>query len=87
MRERLRSGVVVLATVTNGKAQLLAMVTKDLTPKVHAGKIIQELAKHLGGRGGGRPDMAQGGGPKVEGLKEALAQAVEIIAHQTSHGK
>ena len=87
LRERLRSGVVVLATVTNGKAQLLAMVTKDLTPKVHAGKIIQELAKHLDGRGGGRPDMAQGGGPKVEGLKEALAQAVEIIAHQTSHGK
>ncbi len=84
LRDRLGSGVVILAAESNGKAQLLAMVTKDLAGKVHAGKIIQEIAGLIGGRGGGRPDMAQGGGPKVEALEEALSKAREIVAAQVS---
>lgn len=84
LRDRLGSGVVILATAADGKAQLLAMVTRDLASKLHAGKIIQELAPLVGGRGGGRPEMAQGGGPRVEGLKEALKKAREIVAAQLS---
>ncbi|WP_425358414.1 alanine--tRNA ligase [Thermodesulfatator indicus] len=80
LRNKLGSGVIVLGAAANGKAQLLAMVTKDLKDKVHAGKIIAELAQVVGGRGGGRPDMAQGGGPKGEALKEALIKAEEVVA-------
>ncbi|WP_022853613.1 alanine--tRNA ligase [Thermodesulfatator atlanticus] len=80
LREKLGSGVVVLGASVNGKAQLLAMVTKDLKEKVHAGKIISALAPLVGGRGGGRPDMAQGGGPDAQKLKEALEKAPKLIA-------
>jgi len=83
LRDRLGSGVVILAAASNGKAQLLAMVTKDLVGKIHAGRIIQELAPLVGGRGGGRPDMAQGGGPKAEALAEALKKVPEIVARQS----
>ncbi len=82
LRERLGSGVVILGAKSNGKAQLLAMVTKDLAGKIHAGEIIQELANLIGGRGGGRPEMAQGGGPKIEALSQALDKAQEIVAKQ-----
>ena len=58
--------MVVLGGSHKGKAALLVMVSKDLTDRVHAGKIVGELAKLIGGRGGGRPDMAQAGGPDVD---------------------
>jgi alanyl-tRNA synthetase len=58
---------------------LLCLVTKDLTDKYHAGNIIKEIAPIVGGSGGGRPDMAQAGGPKPEKLKQALKKLQEII--------
>jgi alanyl-tRNA synthetase len=62
LRDKLGSGVVVLAGTGGPKVQLLAMVTKDLVDKVKAGEILGAVASTLGGRGGGRPDMAQGSG-------------------------
>ncbi len=79
LRDRLGSGVVILGAAGDGKAQLLAMVTKDLADKIHAGKIISELAGMIGGRGGGRSDMAQGGGPKVKDLPKALKATYEVV--------
>ncbi len=79
LRQRLGSGVVVLGAVIQNKAHLLVMVTKDLTEKLHAGKIMADLAQRLGGRGGGRPDMAQGGAPRTEKLSQALEEVYELI--------
>jgi alanyl-tRNA synthetase len=82
LRDRLGSGVVVLAADTEGKATLLVAVTKDLEGRVHAGKLVSELAPHVEGRGGGRPDLAQAGGPKVAGLQAALDAAASALAKQ-----
>jgi alanyl-tRNA synthetase len=79
LRDKLQSGVLVLGGVVEGKVTLLAMVTKDLTGKVHAGKLIGEIAGEVGGRGGGRPDMAEAGGDKPDGLPRALERAVAIV--------
>ena len=72
LRQKLGSGVVALGTVEDGKVALIAGVTKDLTSKVHAGKLIQMLAKQVGGSGGGRPDLAEAGGKDTPALKMAL---------------
>jgi alanyl-tRNA synthetase len=83
LRDRLGSGVVVLAAERDGKANLLVAVTKDLAgKKVHAGKLVGALAAHVDGRGGGRPDLAQAGGPKVAGLDAAVADAAKQLAAQ-----
>ncbi len=78
------SGVVVLGTIegdgNNGKVALLASVTKDLTSRLHAGKIVQALAKEIGGQGGGRPDLAEAGGKDTSKLKSALDQVVPLVA-------
>ncbi len=79
IRDRLGSGVVVLGGENGDKALLLVMVTKDLAKRIHAGKVINELAQMVGGRGGGRPDMAQAGGNRPEDLERALKEAPEII--------
>ncbi len=79
LRQKLGSGVVVLGTVEDGKVALLAGVTKDLTSKLHAGKIIQALAKDVGGSGGGRPDLAEAGGKDTPGLKMALDHVYPLI--------
>jgi alanyl-tRNA synthetase len=79
LRDRLGSGVVVLAGVSEDKVSLVAMVSKDLTDRLHAGKILQEVAAELGGRGGGRPDMAQGGGKDPTRVPQALEKAVAHI--------
>ena len=73
LRQKLGSGVVALGTIEDGKVALIAGVTKDLTPKVHAGKLIQALAKLVGGSGGGRPDLAEAGGKDTSALKSALS--------------
>jgi alanyl-tRNA synthetase len=73
LRQKLGSGVVVLSTADDGKVALIAGVTKDLTAKVHAGKLIQTLAKLVGGSGGGRPDLAEAGGKDTSALKSALS--------------
>ncbi|MCR9163037.1 MAG: alanine--tRNA ligase [Nannocystaceae bacterium] len=79
LRDRLGSGVVVLGADTGGKATLLVAVTRDLTDRVHAGKLVGTLARHVDGRGGGRPDLAQAGGSNVGGLDAALDAASEAL--------
>jgi alanyl-tRNA synthetase len=79
LRQRLGSGIVVLATRRDGQVRLLAAVTKDLTPEVHAGKLIGQIAPILGGKGGGRPDMAQAGGTDPSKIPDALARALELV--------
>jgi alanyl-tRNA synthetase len=79
LRQKLGSGVVALGMPEDGKVALIAGVTKDLTAKVHAGKLIQALAKRLGGAGGGRPDLAEGGGNDTTGLKVALESVPSLV--------
>src|SRR5881296_453347 len=79
LRQRLGSGVVALGMPENGKVALIAGVTKDLTAKVHAGKLIQALAKQLGGSGGGRPDLAEAGAKDTAGLKSALLSIPSLL--------
>ncbi len=75
LRDKLGSGVVLLAGTGGAEVKLVAMVTKDLVGKVQAGKLLGEVAAQLGGRAGGRPDMAQGGGKDTAGVPQALAFA------------
>jgi alanyl-tRNA synthetase len=79
LRQKLGSGVVALGMPENGKVALIAGVTKDLTAKVHAGKLIQELAKKVGGSGGGRPDLAEAGGKDTSALKSALSSIPSLL--------
>ncbi|MEI7671672.1 MAG: alanine--tRNA ligase [Deltaproteobacteria bacterium] len=79
LRDRLRSGIILLGSRADGKAMLLCLVTKDLNDRYHAGKIIQAIAPLVGGSGGGRPDMAQAGGPKAELLEQALEKLSDLL--------
>jgi alanyl-tRNA synthetase len=79
LRQKLGSGVVALGMPEDGKVALIAGVTKDLTAKVHAGKLMQALAPMVGGKGGGRPDLAEAGGKDTAGLKLALASVPSLI--------
>jgi alanyl-tRNA synthetase len=79
LRQKLGSGGVVLGTSTAAGAMLIAGVTKDLTAKVHAGKLIQVLAPKVGGKGGGRPDLAEAGGKDTSGLKSALQSVPSLL--------
>ena len=80
LRDKLQSGVVLLAGVSDGRVALVSMVTKDLTEKVHAGKLLKSVAEILGGRGGGRADMAQGGGKDAHKVPEALAKVPLLVS-------
>jgi alanyl-tRNA synthetase len=79
LRDRIKSGVVVLGAAQGERALLLAAVTKDLTGRFHAGNIIKQLAPLVGGGGGGRPDFAQAGGKDPARLDEALAAAYDLL--------
>ena len=79
LRQKLGSGVVALGMLEDGKVALIAGVTKDLTAKVHAGKLIQALAKQVGGSGGGRPDLAEAGGKDTAALKSALLSVPSLL--------
>jgi alanyl-tRNA synthetase len=79
LRNKLGSGVVVLGSVRDGIVALIVGVTKDLTSKVQAGKIIAEVAKKVGGSGGGRPDMAEAGGKDPASLDSALAESYAVV--------
>jgi len=79
-RDKVGSGVVVLASEIDGKISLIACVTKDLTGKFKAGDIIKKLAAIVGGTGGGRPDMAQGGGSDISKIDEALNEARKFLS-------
>lgn len=76
---RLRSGVVVLGRKDAGKAGIIVRVSDDLKDKVKAGNVIKEIVPILGGKGGGRPDMAEGGGPETERLAEAIDASYKVI--------
>lgn len=82
VRDAIGSGVVVLGGELDGKAAMLAVVTKDVSNRCHAGKIIKEVAVLVGGSGGGRPDMAQAGGTMPDKLPEALGAVYSIIEKQ-----
>ena len=78
-KEKIKTGIVVLGSSDASKVMLIAVVTKDLTDRFHAGDIIKGIAPVVGGGGGGRPDMAQAGGSKPEKLDAALEKAYEIL--------
>jgi alanyl-tRNA synthetase len=80
LAQKLRSGVVVLGQADNGKASLVARVSDDLTTRIQAGKLVGELAALVGGKGGGRPDMAMAGGKEPEKLDQALEAAYAAVA-------
>ena len=79
VRESLGSGVAVLGGTINGKAALLAIVSSDLTSKIKAGDLVNSVAKIVGGKGGGRPDMAQAGGPMFDKLSEAIKSVPKAV--------
>ena len=84
LKNKLGSGVVVLATVADGKIALAAGVTKDVTSQIKAGDIIKDLTAKVGGKGGGRPDFAQGGGVDVDALPSALESVVTLVKVATA---
>jgi len=81
LKDGLKSGIIALGAESNGKALLLVVVTEDLQERFQAGRIVKAMAAEVGGGGGGRPDMAQAGGPKPENLDQALAKVREIVGN------
>jgi alanyl-tRNA synthetase len=81
LKDKIGSGIVVLGAADDGKVRLAAGVTPDLTARIKAGDLVNSVAQHVGGRGGGRPDFAQAGGSNPEALDEALA-SVEAWVQQ-----
>jgi alanyl-tRNA synthetase len=79
MRDKLGSGVVVLGSASNGSVALIVGVTKDLTGRVQAGKVIGKVAEKVGGKGGGRPDLAEAGGKDAGALDAALDGAYRVV--------
>jgi alanyl-tRNA synthetase len=76
---QLKSGVVVLGRRAEGKASLIVRTSADLARRVPAGQVIKQLAPIIGGRGGGKPDMAEGGGPEPQKLSEALEASYQVV--------
>jgi alanyl-tRNA synthetase len=85
LKDKLKSAVIALGGVTEGKVSLLIVVTKDLTGKVRAGDLIKEVAAEVGGTGGGRPEMAQAGGKNAERLDEALGKVFGLVERAVGH--
>ena len=79
LREKIGSGVVVLGSASNGSVSLIVGVTKDLIGRVQAGKVIGPEAQKVGGKGGGRPDLAEAGGKDASALDSALAEAYSVV--------
>ena len=79
LRDKLGSAVVVLGSASNGTVSLIVGVTKDLTSRIQAGKIIGPVAQKVGGKGGGRPDLAEAGGKDAAALDEALNEAYSVV--------
>jgi alanyl-tRNA synthetase len=79
LRDKIGSGVVVLGSASNGNVSLIVGVTKDLTSRVQAGKVISPVAQKVGGKGGGRPDLAEAGGKDPAALDAALAAAYTVV--------
>lgn len=83
LKNKLGTAVVVLACVEGGKVSLVAGVTKDLTDRIKAGDIVNMAAQQVGGKGGGRPDMAMAGGTEPAGLPQALKSIVDFVTNLT----
>ncbi|MBT7672386.1 MAG: alanine--tRNA ligase [Proteobacteria bacterium] len=83
LRDRVTSGIIVIGGAKDGKASLLVSVSKDLVDRYKAGELVGALATMVGGKGGGRPDSAQGGGPDVGAMDDALAAAQEWISSRS----
>ena len=79
LRDRLVSGVVVIASENDGRVNLIVSVSKDLTARVKAGALVKELAPIVGGSGGGRPDFAEAGGKDPSKIDALLAAAPEVL--------
>jgi alanyl-tRNA synthetase len=79
LRDKIGSGVVILGSASNGNVALIVGVTKDLTSKVQAGRVIGPVAQKVGGKGGGRPDLAEAGGKDAGALDAALAEAYSVV--------
>jgi len=79
LRDRIGSGAIALATVSDGKAVFLTAITKDLQDKYHAGNLMQEISKIVGSKGGGKADLAQAGGGDPEKIDQALKRFQELI--------
>jgi alanyl-tRNA synthetase len=84
VRDKMGSGIAVLGGAIKGKAALLVIVSKDLTDRYKAGEIINRVAAKVGGKGGGRPDMAQAGGPLADKVGEAISAVPSIVAESGS---
>ncbi len=82
LKNKLNSGVILLATVNDDKISLIAGVTSDLTGKVHAGQLVGWAAEQLDGKGGGRPDMAQAGGSDIAALPAVMTAAKKLVAEK-----
>ena len=79
LKNKIGTGIVVLGTVNDGKVGLIAGVTKDLTDRFNAGELVNHVAMQVGGKGGGRPDMARAGGSNPEALPEALGSVEGFV--------
>jgi alanyl-tRNA synthetase len=79
LKNKIGSGIVVLGTVSEGKVGLIVGVTKDLTDRFHAGDLVNHVASQVGGKGGGRPDMARAGGSEPDSLPAALASVEGFV--------
>ena len=82
LKDQLKSAVIVLGSVQEGKVSLVAGVTADCTSKVKAGDLVNFVAQQVGGKGGGRPDMAQAGGTDPAGLPKALADVSDWLVQR-----
>ncbi|KAA1181115.1 alanine--tRNA ligase [Photorhabdus heterorhabditis] len=80
LKNQLGSAIIVLSTISDDKVSLIVGVTKDLTARIKAGELISSIAQQIGGKGGGRPDMAQAGGSDVKALPSALDSVGEWVA-------
>ncbi|MDA1331359.1 MAG: alanine--tRNA ligase [Proteobacteria bacterium] len=83
LKEKLKSGVILLASISGEKITLIAGVTDDLTDKFKAGELVNYVANQVGGKGGGRPDLAQAGGTNPEGLNAAIASVSKWVAERS----
>jgi alanyl-tRNA synthetase len=82
LKDRLKSAAIVLGSVADGKVTLIAGVTADLTAKLRAGELVNHVARQVGGKGGGRPDMAQAGGTDAAALPAALASVRDWVGQR-----
>ena len=80
LKNKIGNGIVILVSAEGGKASIVVAVTPSLTAKVKAGDLVNKLAVHVGGKGGGRPDLAMAGGPEVAGIVKVLTVARDLVA-------